>query len=35
MFILDALVQYEPADAREARMIIDRVMPRLQVCESW
>ena len=30
IFILDALCAYEPADAREAEGIVERVLPRLQ-----
>ena len=30
VFVLDSLVDYEPADTREAESIIERVVPRLQ-----
>ena len=34
VFILDALASYEPRDAREAEVIIERVTPRLQHANS-
>lgn len=34
MFILDAIAEYTPADEREARGIIERVMPRLAHANS-
>jgi AP-1 complex subunit beta-1 len=30
VFILDAVVNYQPADSRDAEAVVERVLPRLQ-----
>lgn len=34
MFILDSVVNYTPADAKDAEAVVERVLPRLQVCRG-
>lgn len=31
VFILDSVVNYTPADAKDAEAVVERVLPRLQV----